>query len=96
MIKFLKHLQTSLQSQRGSIVQNIIVGVVGVVVIGAILVALWPTFIGTGTSVAALTQTDTGTKTLQAIWPIVLVVGGIGISIAALMYILHKFGLFDL
>lgn len=66
---------------------------VGVTVVGAIVVALWPTITGTNTSVQALTQTDAGTTTMKALWPIILIAVGVGITAGLIMYILHKMGL---
>ena len=64
---------------------------IGVLVIGTVVVALWPTITGTNTSVAALTQTDTGTKTLQSFWPIIITVVGVGIGAGVILWVLRKF-----
>lgn len=76
----------------GGLIAGVIGGVIGVVVLAKVAIALWPTFVGTNTDVAALTQTDAGTETLQAIWPIVIVVVGIGIAAGAIFWALRKFG----
>jgi len=66
---------------------------VGVVVIGAVIVALWPTITGTNTSVQALTQTDAGTTTMKALWPIAIIVIGIGVAAGVVIWACEKFGL---
>ena len=66
---------------------------VGIVVIGAILVALWPTITGTNTSVQAMTQSDAGTTTLKALWPIAIIVIGIGVAAGVVIWACEKFGL---
>jgi hypothetical protein len=76
-------------------IAGIVTVAVGVTVVGAIVVALWPTIIGTNTSIQALTQTDVGTKTMQSLWPIVLIGVGVGVSAGLILYILHKMGLMD-
>lgn len=82
------------KTQKGiAAVGGIVSGLIGVVIIGLLAVNLWGTFVGTGTSVAALTETDAGTVTLKAVWPIVLTIGGIGVAVAALYYVLNKFGI---
>jgi hypothetical protein len=82
-----------LASQKGEIalVGAIVSGIVGVVVIGLLVVNLWPTFLTSITGVAALTATDTATTTLKGIWPLVGVVAGIGVPVAAVIYVLHHF-----
>jgi hypothetical protein len=74
---------------------GIVGGIVGIVVIGAVVSAMWGTFQSSGTSIAALTQTDAGTTTLKALWPVVIVVGGVGLGVAGIMYALKKFGVMD-
>ena len=84
------------KSEVGAFGVGSIVGVmVGVVVIGTIVVALWDTFVGTDTAVQALVGTDAGTTTLKAMWPIVLVVVGIGVAAGVVMWALRKFGVLN-
>lgn len=75
-----------------SIVGAVVGGVIGIIVLAKLAVALWPTLAATGTDVAALTQTDAGTEMLQGIWPIVLVVVGVGLAAGAIFFVLRKFG----
>lgn len=88
----MKKFLTKPRQGKMGLVAGIIGGVIGIVVLAKVAVAMWPTFVGTGTDVAALTQTDAGTETLQAIWPIVIVVVGIGIAAGAIFWALRKFG----
>jgi hypothetical protein len=91
-MKLITWLRKQLKEQYGiSIVKGLVTGAVGLVVIGAILPALWPTIVGSGTSIAALTQTDAGTVTMKAIWPITIIIVGIGAGIMAIMYVIKKF-----
>ena len=71
-----------------------IVGVILlVVVLGAIIPALWPTMTSTDTDIQALNATgSTATSFLQTIWPIVLLVIGIGVAAGLVFYALRKFG----
>lgn len=67
--------------------------VVLVTVMGAVLVALWPTIISSNTSIQALTQTDAGTTVMKGLWPIVLIVVGAGAAVGVIIWALNKFGL---
>ena len=70
-----------------------IVGVILlVVVLGAIIPALWPTMTNTDSDIQALNSTGAATTFLQTIWPIVLLVIGIGIAAGLVFYALRKFG----
>ncbi|MDD5189523.1 MAG: hypothetical protein PHE50_00590 [Dehalococcoidales bacterium] len=83
-----------LKNQSGKangIVMGIVGGICGIVIIAKAAVALWPTLASTGTDVAALTQTDAGTETFQAFWPILLTLCGIGVAVAGLFFVVRKF-----
>jgi len=87
-----KALKRVYQGQAGEFGVGVIIYVViGIVVVGTVVAALWGTLAGTDTSIQALTQTDAGTSTLQTMWPIVLVIIGIGIAAGAVMWALRKF-----
>lgn len=82
--------------QRGAFGIGAVISVtIGIVVIGALVVALWPTITGTNTSIQALTQTDAGTTTMKAIWPIALIVIGVGIGAGLIIWAARHFGLMD-
>jgi len=61
------------------------------VVLGTVLVALWPTFVGTDTSVQALTGTDVATTTLQSLWTPALMIGGLAVVVAIIYFAVKKF-----
>lgn len=82
------------RNQRGEFsLGGILVALVMVAVIATGVVAIWPTFVATDTTIQALTQTDSGTSFLQSIWPVTLLVGGAGIGVGVIIGLLHKFGL---
>lgn len=82
------------QAQPGAFNVGTIVAVaVGVAILGAIVPALWPTITGSDTAIQALTQTDAGTTTMQALWPILLIAVGCGIAAGLVMWALRKFNL---
>jgi hypothetical protein len=64
------------------------------VVVGALIPALWPMFVATDTAIQALSDGSTMTDFLQVIWPIALLVIAIGIPVALVYFALKKFGLF--
>lgn len=88
----MKSIVKVLQSQKGSI-SGIVSGIVGIVVIGLLAANLWGTLQSSGTDIAALTETDAATVTLQGAWPIVLLVAGVGIALGAVIYALKRFGI---
>jgi hypothetical protein len=64
------------------------------VVVGALIPALWPMFVATDTAIQALSDGSSMTDFLQVMWPISLIVIAIGIAVALIYYALKKFGLF--
>lgn len=67
--------------------------VVVLLVLGTAIPALWPLATGTSTNITAMSGTDAGTTTIQAFWPIALMVVGLGLGVGIIMYALKKFGL---
>lgn len=67
------------------------VGII-LLVAGTLLPVIWPLMVGTDTAVQALTETDSATTTLQTFWPVVLLVGGIGIAAGAIFFVLRRVG----
>lgn len=61
------------------------------VVLGALVPVLWPLFVGTDTDVQAMTETDDATVFLQTLWPIILIVVGLGFVAGLVFYALRKF-----
>jgi hypothetical protein len=87
-----KKFRSFFARQRGSIpIMPIISIVIALVVLGAIIPVLWPMFVGSGTSIAALTGTDAATVTMKSFWPIIEILGGLAIGIGVLMFIVNKF-----
>lgn len=83
-------------SQVGQFSVSVVVSlIVGVLVIGTVVAALWSALAATDTSIQALTETDAGTVMLKAMWPIVLVCVGIGIAAGAVIWVLKKAGVMD-
>ena len=77
----------------------LLVGIIGVVVvllvIGTVFPVLWPMVTGSVTAnITAMTGTDAGTTTIQAFWPVILLVVGMGLAVGLIMFGLKKFGLF--
>lgn len=63
-----------------------------IIVLGALIPVLWPMMEATDTDIQALTQTGPITVFLQTMWPIVLLVIGIGVAAGLVFYSLKKFG----
>jgi hypothetical protein len=76
-------------------VSGVVTLLVGILVIGTIIGALWATVAGTDTTIQALTGTDLGTTNLQTFWPIALMCVGIGLGVGAIMWALRKAGVID-
>lgn len=78
--------------QTGAIsLKGIISGVVGVVVLGTAIPVLWPLFAGSDTAIQAMTETDSGTTTIQAFWPILVLIGGIGLVVGVIYMVMKRF-----
>ncbi len=74
-------------------VSGAVVLLIGIVLLAKLVVGLWPTLAETDTDIQALTSTDIGTTSLQTMWPIVLMVVGIGIAVGAIFMALRKSGI---
>ena len=76
---------------------KILVGIIGVVVVlivlGATVPVIWPLATTYSANITSMTGTDTGTLIMVALWPIVLLMVGIGVAIGAVMFALKKFGI---
>ena len=71
-----------------------IIGVVVVIiVIATAFPVLWPLATDASANITAMTGTDVGTETIQAFWPVVLLVIGLGLSVGLIVYGLKKMGL---
>ena len=89
MKKALNAMRKSESGMVGKVVSVILL----IIVLGAIVPALWPVMQDTDTDIQALNATgSTSTAFLQTIWPIVLLVIGIGVAAGLIFYALRKFG----
>lgn len=88
LVEKLKKLKTE---QNGAmsievVITEVILGIIGLVIIGSVLISMWPVAMGINGSVAALTQTDIATTIFKAIWPYLLLGLIAGICIALLVH----------
>lgn len=78
--------------QRGSMNLKAIIGVtVTVVVLGTAVPVLWPLFAGSDTDIQAMTETDSGTVFIQTFWPILILIGGIGLVVGIVYMVMKRF-----
>lgn len=73
-----------------NIIKLIAVGFLGIIVVGTLIPELWSMFVGTDTAIQALTETDEATTMLQALWPTILLIGGVGIIFGSLFWVLRR------
>ena len=69
-----------------AVVAEVIIGIIGLIIIGSVIVGMWPNAEANNASVAALTQTDVATTILKAIWPFLLLALVAGIVISLLVH----------
>lgn len=87
-------LKMAHKGQKGSMTfKTLITAVIGIVIFGALIPVLFPLITDSDTAIQALTGTDDGTVMLQTMWPILLVICGIGVPVGVLYFALRKFGL---
>ena len=81
-------------SQAGFGGMGILGSLLGVVVVLVVMTqaipVLWP-LAANSTAIDAMTGTDAGTTTVQAFWPIILLLVGLGLAIGLIMFALKKF-----
>lgn len=75
------------------ILKGLIVVAVVLVVLGSAIPVLWPLVTGTTANITSMAGTDSGTELIQAFWPIIILVIGLGIAVGLIMYGLKKFGI---
>jgi len=84
-------------SERGELGGGLLAGLIGIVVIlivlGTTIPVLWPLATATTTNITAMSGTDAGTETIQAFWPIIILVVGLGLAVGLIAYALKKFNL---
>lgn len=74
-------------------VKKIIGIVLVIVVLGALIPVLWPMMMDTGGVVGNMTGSDAGTSFIKAMWPVILIIVGIGIAAGLIYYALKKFNI---
>lgn len=76
---------------------GILTALIGVAVVmlvlGTAVPVLWPLVADTSDNITAMTGTDVGTTTIQALWPIILLVIGLGIAVGLIIYALKRFNI---
>lgn len=78
---------------KGGIMTAIIVVALVLIVLGALIPVLWPMLQATQTDIDALNATgSSSTAFLQSMWPVALLVVGLGIVVAIILYALRRFG----
>lgn len=87
---------TAIAEQAGFSGMGILGSLLGVVVVLVVMTqaipVLWP-LAANSTAIDAMTGTDAGTTTVQAFWPIILLLVGLGLAIGLVVFALRKFGL---
>lgn len=73
--------------------KGIISIVVTVVILGTAVPVLWPMFAGSDTDIQAMVETDDGTVFIQTFWPIMILIGGIGLVVGILYMVMKRFKL---
>jgi len=71
----------------GSIITTVIV----IIVVATAFPVLWDIALDASENISAMTGTDAGTTTIQAFFPIVLMLVGLGIAVGLIMYAVKKF-----
>ena len=77
---------------------GILAAIIGIAVVmlvlGRVIPVIWPMITATSDNISAMTGADAGTVTIQSFWPLILLMIGLGIGVAIIMYAVKKFGLF--
>ena len=86
----------AIASQKGFAGMGILGALLGVVIVIVVMTqaipVLWPSA-ANSTAIDAMSGTDAGTTTVQAFWPIILLLVGLGLAIGLVVFALKKFGL---
>ena len=76
---------------------GLLISLIGIIVVllvlGSAVPVLWPMAAATADNISAMTGTDAGTTTIQAFWPVILLVVGLGMAVGLIVFALRKFGL---
>lgn len=77
-----------------SLLIGLILVCVVLIVIAYSFPVLWPIVTTAGANITGMSGSDAGTTTMQAFWPVVLLMVGLGIAVGLVLFALKKFGLF--
>lgn len=95
--RFLDFLCRMVEKQTGLVGTSVLMALIGVVVtiliLGTVIPILWPLASATTTNITAMSGTDTGTTMIKTFWPIALLLIGVGIGVAVIVYALKEFGI---
>lgn len=72
---------------------SLIAVVVVIIVLAYAIPVLWPIAVTASANISSMSGTDAGTTTIQAFWPVVLLIVGLGIAVGLIVFALKKFGL---
>lgn len=87
-------MAVKMQAEVGAaMLKGIITIVISVVVLGAAVPVLWPMIADSDTEIQAMTGTDEGTGFIQKFWPVMILIGGIGLGVGILLMVMKKFKL---
>ena len=67
--------------------------VITIIILANAIPVLWPMATTAGANITAMTGTDSGTTMIIAFWPVALLIIGIGIAVAIIVFALKQFGL---
>jgi hypothetical protein len=80
-------------SQAGNIVNKVIFLVLGFVILGALIPALWPVVENAATDVTGMNTTSSGGTLIKTLWPVGLIVAAIGIGVFIIYFAIKQLGL---
>lgn len=75
-----------------TLVGSLIGAVVMIIVLARAIPVLWPLATSASGNITAMTGTDAGTTTIQAFWPVILLLIGLGMAVGLIVWALKKFG----
>lgn len=88
-----------IKGQEGFAGMAILYSLIGVVVVIIVLASaipiLWPMAVDASGNITAMTGTDAGTDMIQGFWPVALLIVGLGLGIAVIVYALKQFNVMD-
>ena len=92
-ITFMARFEKAAINQRGGIVTGILLVILVIVILGALIPVLWPTMQDSQEAIAAINGTDAPTAFLKTMFPVAILVVGLGIVAAIIFFALRNFGI---